>query len=64
MVSSDVKVLKEEFSRLDTALSGKIENETRSLIERINETSESFARKLENLIEIPRAVKAWHEEHD
>jgi len=48
-VSTGVTALREEFEKLDTRLSGKIEHETKSLLDRINETSKSLLDKVEIL---------------
>lgn len=50
VVSSDVKLLKNEFEKLDNKLSGKIEQETSSLLEKINQVSDSLLQKLQALI--------------
>lgn len=50
VVSSDVKLLHDEFEKLDKTLSGKIETETKSLLEKINEVSTSVLQKVEILL--------------
>ncbi len=58
VVSQDVMLLKDEIKRLDTRLTEKIEQETKSLLERINSISEIILQKAETLVEkgVLRAV--------
>jgi len=50
VVSADVRVLKDEFAKLDTRLSSKIEQETSSLLGRISDTSSNILQKVESLL--------------
>jgi deoxycytidine triphosphate deaminase len=50
VVSSDVRLLKDEFVKLDTRLSSKIESETSSLIDKINEASSTMLGKVKMLL--------------
>lgn len=49
IVSKDVLLLKEEFSRVETSLEGKIETETKTLSTKLGELSDSLGKKMKEL---------------
>ncbi len=51
VVSTDVRLLKDEFQKLDTSLSNKIEKETTTLSGKVNGLGDSLAKKLEELFD-------------
>jgi len=50
LVSSDVRVMKEEFSERTKELSGQIDSETRILMKKIEETKDNVLEKVESLL--------------